>query len=87
MRLSVVADNRAKADNHAKAVAFQPIDDETLKSLPAALSVRQVARLLQCEIHFAYRLIYLGKLPAMRLGKRTWRVPSVGLQRVLTPPI
>lgn len=54
-----------------------------LSALPAALTVKQVAEILQCEQHFVYRLIYERKLPAHRLGKRTWRIPKIGLQRIL----
>jgi len=50
---------------------------------PALLTVARAAELLGCEQYIVYRLIYERKLPAVRLGSRSWRIVGTDIEAMM----
>ena len=50
---------------------------------PLALTVPQAAQALQVSVPAAYRMVNDGRLPVVKLGPRSWRVPLDALRAQL----
>jgi excisionase family DNA binding protein len=50
---------------------------------PVLLRVRQAAALMSLPISSAYALVNAGKLPVVRLGKRSMRIPRAAVEQLV----
>jgi excisionase family DNA binding protein len=53
-----------------------------VKSEPLTVSVLEAARLLGIDRNLAYRLVKIGKIPTVRLGRR-YVVPKAAILKLL----
>jgi excisionase family DNA binding protein len=51
------------------------------KEMPVLIRVREAAALLSMPVSSAYALVYAGRLPVVRLGRRSLRVPRAAIER------
>jgi excisionase family DNA binding protein len=56
------------------------LDPSRLDDLPAFLTIPEAARLLRMSRSSAYEAVIAGRIPAVKFGERTLRVPRAALR-------
>jgi excisionase family DNA binding protein len=72
-----------KSNNETQRIKNQPIEELKAKEF---LTVREVARLLNCSVRSAYYYIESGRIKAVNLGQRITRVKRTDIDKLFEQP-
>lgn len=77
------AEKLEKSNNETKQIKTKPIEELKAKEF---LTVREVARLLNCSVRSAYYYIESGKIKAVNLGQRITRIKRTEIDKLFEQP-